>query len=100
MPQKLVTSQKYSIHAEEQSLFAFLKQAFFKMPSPVRVFAYLVFLFLFSFLTLYEFLGVTYYEGRIFYVSLQDSQNPDSEIKDQSPPQGMKVYKGEREAFA
>lgn len=92
--------QKYSIHAEQQSLFAFLKEAFFKMPSPVRIFAYLVFLFLFSFLTLYEFLGVTYYEGRIFYVSLQNPQDPNSEIKDLPPPRGMRVFKDAREAFA
>jgi len=89
---------KYSIQAEEQSLFAFLKQAFFKMPSPVRVFAYLVFLFLFTFLTLYEFLGFTYYEGKVIYVSV-NQQNPGLGIRDGHPPRGMRVFKGDRDAF-
>jgi tetratricopeptide (TPR) repeat protein len=89
---------KYSIQAEEQSLFAFLKQAFFKMPSAVRVFAYLVFLFLFTFLTLYEFLGFTYYEGKVIYVAV-NQQNPSMGIRDARPPRGMRVFKGDRDAY-
>ncbi len=82
--------QRYSIHAEGQSLFAFLKQTFSQMPIAIRVFAYLVFLFLFSFLTLYEFLGITYYEGQVIYVYRMQGSG---EIKEGYPPQ-LRIVKG------
>jgi tetratricopeptide (TPR) repeat protein len=67
---------KYSIEAQATSLFDFLRQTFLKMPRPVQVVGWLVFLLLFVFLVLYPIIGITYFNGKIVMLKRgQDGQS-------------------------
>src|SRR5215813_2049072 len=85
-----VESPKYSVHADAANLFAFLKDSFFKMPRFVQVIGWMVFLFLFVFLVLYPLLGITYYEGHIVSLGIDQHKKPLP-----TDAVGIQVYKGD-----
>jgi tetratricopeptide (TPR) repeat protein len=80
---------RYSVHADATNIFAFLKDSFFKMPRPVQVIGWLVFLLLFVFLVLYPLLGITYYEGRVVYITIGQEKKPQM-----AAAPGIKIQKG------
>lgn len=67
---------RYSIDAQAASLFKFLTTTFFQMPKTVQVVGWCVFLLLFVYLVLYPILGITYYEGRVETLSLDQRLKP------------------------
>ena len=76
--------------AQANSIFAFLKLTFFKMPRYIQIVGWLVFLALFVFLVLYPLLGITYYQGKVTKLSL----NPDDGTARTTQESGLRIYRG------
>ena len=80
---------KYSVDAQATNIFGFLKQTFFKMPRPVQVIGWLVFLLLFVFLVLHPILGITYFQGKVVSFKLDKDGKPVTYME-----RGLRVHKG------
>ena len=81
---------KPRFEAQANSIFGFLKETFFKMPTYIQVVGWLVFLALFVFLVLYPLLGITYYQGKVTNLSL----NSDGKAARPTQESRLRIYRG------
>lgn len=77
---------RYSLQTQADSIFGFLRQTFNQMPRSVQVFGWLVFLFLFVLLILYPLFGITYFQGKVIVLAIDEEARPSA--------RGLRVVKG------
>jgi tetratricopeptide (TPR) repeat protein len=69
-------------------IFKFLRDTFNQMPMPVRVFGWVTLLFLFLILVLHPVLGITYFQGKVTVLQINDRRETEPQ-----PGKSIKIQK-------